>query len=50
MFYPGSGSENFFIPDLGSYVLGKKGGSKRKLTFFLLLTVSGVSFMRSAVS
>jgi hypothetical protein len=41
MFYPGSGSENFFHP--GSYVLCKKGSSN---TFFLLLTgtVSGVSF------
>jgi hypothetical protein len=45
-----SGSENLFIPDLGSYVLCQKEGSKSKHIFFLLLlTVSGVSYKSSPV-
>jgi hypothetical protein len=50
MFYPGSRIRirKFFHP--GSYVLSKKGDSKRKLTFFILVTVAGVSFKCSSAS
>jgi hypothetical protein len=52
MFYPGSKEffhPGYWIPDLGSYVLCKKGG-KIKHTFVMLLTVSGVSFESTGIA